>query len=92
MYIYIYIYIYIYVLARFTLGDLDSGSEGAESAKRDETPWSIYDISKHLLYKRQSKESFLNNGRQIYDMLYNKHIFVITFKDNFKPTGPSATD
>ena len=31
------------VLARSTLGDLDSGLEGAESAKRDETPRSIYD-------------------------------------------------
>ena len=29
--------------AGLTLGDLDSGLEGAESAKRDETPWSIYD-------------------------------------------------
>ena len=50
MYIYIYIcriyitYIHIYggsALARSTLDDLDSGSEGAESAKRDETPWSF---------------------------------------------------
>ena len=31
------------VCARSTLGDLDSGLEGAESAKREETPWSIYD-------------------------------------------------
>ena len=30
-------------LARSTLGDLDSGLEGAESAKLDEMPWSIYD-------------------------------------------------
>ena len=31
------------VLARLTLGVLDSGLEGAESAKPDETPRSIYD-------------------------------------------------
>ena len=31
------------LLARSTLGDLDSGLEGAESAKQDETPWSIHD-------------------------------------------------
>ena len=31
------------VLAQLTLGDLDSGLEGAGNAKRDETPWSIYD-------------------------------------------------
>ena len=31
------------VLARSTLGNLDSGLEGAEGAKRDETPWPIYD-------------------------------------------------
>ena len=31
------------VLARLTPGDLNSGLEGAESAKQDETPWSIYD-------------------------------------------------
>ena len=31
------------VLTRLTLGALDSGLEGAESAKRDATPWSIYD-------------------------------------------------
>ena len=24
------------------LGDLDSGLEGAESAKREETPWSVF--------------------------------------------------
>ena len=30
------------VSARLTVGDLDSGLEGAESAKRDETPWTIY--------------------------------------------------
>ena len=29
--------------ARITLGDSDSGLEGAESARRDETPWSIYE-------------------------------------------------
>ena len=51
--IYIYIYIYVLptvhapyggsVLARLILGDLDSGSEGAENAKRDETPRSIHE-------------------------------------------------
>ena len=30
------------VWTHLTLGDVDSGLEGAESAKRDETPWSVY--------------------------------------------------
>ena len=30
------------VLASLTLGDLHTGLEGGESAKRDETPWPIH--------------------------------------------------